>query len=630
MNDVIQKIKDAADIVELISDHLPLKRSGSSYVGLCPFHSDSKPSMHVSAQKGIFKCFACGAGGDIFKFWSEYHKKDFKETLKDLANKYGIAMDFSPEAQARDKEKNIKIKMHELAAEYYMNKLLASNEAQHCREYLEARAISTATIQKFKLGYSPADPKDWAKLCKYLQEKISSIVEEDIVAAGLANRSEKTGSYFDRFRGRLMIPVCDERGRAIAFGARALKDPSTGEEPNPKYLNSADTDIYIKGNNLYGMHLAKEFIRKEDTVIVVEGYFDLISAFQAGICNIVANQGTALTQNQAKLLTKFSDSKRVHLCFDSDPAGEKATERGVETIMQVTYGIDSEIRIIRIPEGKDLDDFIRSGHINEFKELVKTAPLLIDYEIDKHIKSVDMNSPQSKSKAINQIAKTLRFVKNKVVLTEYVRNIAQRLDIDEIALKTEIRAAINQENRASNPYEKAAPQKPSTSNNNNRKVSGHMIYVEDAIYNTEQEFLTLAILNKTVLEEFLANDHKLITDNHKDILDALIEVSFENPDIDDADIKFQLLTDKLSSRHELSSELADLGLELEQENLKSEVKLRYTDIVRRLRKYELKFEIDKVIAEIKDLERENNQDAQTKWLELQKVKQSLVVQLQKT
>ena len=298
--DPIQEIKDRADIVELISGIIPVKKSGANYVAICPFHNDTKPSMHISSSKGIFKCFACGAGGDVFKFWSDYYQKDFKETLKELAQKYGVELTNSSTNKEEIEHYNLQIRMHELAAKYYNDQLLGSEQARSARNYLEERKISTTTISEYQLGYSPADPENWGKLITLLQDKLN-VTEAQIVEAGLALQSEKNSRYFDRFRGRLMIPIRDERGRVIAFGARLV--PGVENDNGPKYLNSPDTQTYHKGETLFGIDLAKEFIRKEDGVIIVEGYFDQIALFQAGIKNVLANQGTALTAKQVKTMS---------------------------------------------------------------------------------------------------------------------------------------------------------------------------------------------------------------------------------------------------------------------------------------------------------------------------------------
>lgn len=638
---IIQQIKDRADIVELISDHVVLKRSGSSYVGLCPFHSDNKPSMHVSPAKGIFKCFSCGAGGDVFKFWSEFHKKSFKETIKDLAQKYSIKLEFSQEEAAQAAEHNKQIKMHELAAKYYAGKLLGSDEAAHCRKYLEERHTSTATIETFQLGYAPANAGDWSKLTKYLVNEMS-VSEKEIAEAGLAIPKKDGSGYFDRFRGRLMIPIHDDRGRVIAFGARALKDPQTGEEQMPKYLNSPETSIYHKGNHLYGLHLAKEFIRKEDRVIVVEGYFDVITAHQAGIKNIVANQGTALTPRQAKLLAKFSDSKKIYLCFDADKAGEDATQRGIETITQVASGSGAEVRIIRIPSGKDIDEMIKYGGVDAMRATIDKAPMIVDYQIDKIISKIDLNSPKEKGKAVSKLAEVLAMVSNHIERAEYTRIIADRLKVDEGSFSEQLKQEIRRfKNTHDNPYANLNPQTNNvqydTSAPSKQKfigkrrftrVNGHILYIEDGISTTEKELVVLLLQDKELLEDFLSAGKNLISESYQKILEACSDISFENPDITDSNIKYQMLSDKLVAYPEYAPQLADIGIAIDIEKDKPEMERRYKDAVRKIDRHLLKVKMQEVVAKIKEIESQDSADVDDLWIQLQKEKQELVSQLQ--
>ncbi len=621
MSDVITKIKSAADIVEIISESLPLKRSGANYLGLCPFHKDSKPSMYVSPSKQIFKCFSCDTGGDVLKFWSEYHKKSFAESIQDLARRYGIPLDYNPESKARDEKSSLAIKMHELAADYYVDKLLGSQEAQHCRDYLNTRGITTETIHKFKIGYSPSDKQDWAKLTHHLKDKFT-VSDEQCFEAGLTSRSDKDPAkpiYYDRFRGRLMVAIRDERGKVIAFGARALVNPETGTEPSPKYLNSSDSEIYTKGDHLYALDLAREAIHKEDAAIVVEGYFDVISLHQAGITNVVANQGTALTQKQAKLLCKHTESKRIYLCFDTDKAGEDATERAIETIMQVSAGVGAEIRIIRVSGGKDPDELVRQGGADAFRELVKSAPLIFDYQINRIIAEAKDSSPQSKSRCITKIAKYLSFIKNKVEQSEYIRLIAGKLDLqDESALREQFKDEMD-----TNPYKRAENLKPAIARNK------HIMYLPKSLSSTERELLMICLINRKLLEDFLASAQTLVSTEHQTILDALVDVSFENPDLNDVDAKFRELQNKLSDKQELSKILTDLGMALDDEVRKPSDELRFADAVKRLNREKLKLELEQINIEITDLSKSNDTAKEQLWDALDHKKKKLKQELER-
>lgn len=612
MQDPIQQIKDAADIVELISEVIPVKRSGSSYVSICPFHNDTKPSMHISPTKGIFKCFACGAGGDVFKFWSEFYQKDFKETLKDLAEKYGVQLQTS----SHDKEKveifNKKIKMHEIAADYYFNQLQAASDAGLAREYLNKRNISTATISKFKLGHSPKDPENWGKLIQVLKDKLS-VSEDEIVAAGLAMKSEKNGRYYDRFRGRLMIPILDERSRTVAFGARALSD-----EDNPKYLNSPDTDTYHKSSILYGLNFAKENIRKNDAVILVEGYFDVISLVQAGVDNVVANNGTALTPQQVKLLGKFTESKKLYLCFDSDNAGEAALDRAAETVAQVYEAYDHEIYAVRVPGDKDADEFVQEHSADEFVNLCKNSKIFYDYKIDLLINATDLGSPQDKAKTVKELSHYLSFIKNKIILDDYKYRISNSLRIDIASLNSELKRSVASEQHNDNPYTENKTAKQSKVINS-QKVNGHIIYAKDSIYSVEQEIILQAILSKSFMEKFMQEDGVLITREHNEILQALVELSFENYELDDAEIKFNMLNERLNAHRDLTAQLAELGIKLESSNdLIDRQDEKFKELIKRLKE-------DRLKKQIKDLKEQMAilDNSSPEWLEKMHAKLTL-------
>ncbi len=557
-------------------------------------------------------------GGDVLKFWSEYHKKNFAESVQDLARKYSIPIDYNPEAQIKEKRNSLQFQMHELAAQYYLDKLLASSEAQHCRDYLNSRAISTESIHKFRLGYSPKDKNDWSKLCKLLKDKFKCS-DEEILEAGLASRSDKDPSkpvYYDRFRGRLMIAITDERGRVIAFGARALLNPDTATEPSPKYLNSPDSEIYHKGEHLFGLNLAKEAIHKENAAIVTEGYFDTISLHQAGIFNVVANLGTALTLKQARLLCKFSDSKRIYLCFDTDKAGEDATERAIETIVEASSGTEAEIRILRVLQGKDPDELIRQEGSEAFRALIQEAPLILDYQIDKILNGMSNASPKAKSQALSKLSKYIRHIKNKIEEAEYVRIIANRLGLnDEAALREQLNIELNR-----NPYQaidtKTAPRKSATRLPNSLKAC-------------EQELLVLCIYSRDLIQKFLKTELTLISPEHQSILDAIVDLSFENPSLEDIDSKFQELQQRLSSRPELSSYLSDLGMSLDLEKLKASPELRFQGTLLRLKKEKLKLELEDINSKIKELSSNSSTNTNEEWNELDLAKKRIKLELER-
>lgn len=591
MSDPIQQIKDKADIVDLVSEIIPVKRSGSSYLAICPFHNDSKPSMHISSSKGIFKCFACGAGGDVFKFWSEYYQKDFKETLRDLATKYGVELkEFN---QEKAQEKNLLIRLHDLAAEFFHQKFLLDSKAQKARDYLKDRSISTETISKFKLGFASSDKNDPRMLIKHLQSKVEGLSEDVILRASLAYKTDE-GNVVDRFKHRLMIPVFDERGRCIAFGARTLD-----EEYGPKYINSSETDIYIKGDNLYGLDLAKEAIRKKDSVILVEGFFDVISLKQVGFENIVANQGTALTANQIRKLSKYTLSKKIYLCFDTDTAGEKATDAAAQTIDQTLAQSEYELRVIRVPGGKDPDEYIKEHSLEAFEQIVADAPYYIDYKIEKHIQECDFNDSFAKEKTAKLIGELISQVQKDIVRFEYIKKVSEKMGLPERFFTR----------RNSNPYQSSSPKKQDAPKPQAKKEN-------QSIRSIETELMVVFLRSKSHLEKFLEEDKSAVTLEAKSVINHIIDVIYENPDIESSAERYTMLQEKTKEEDKLSNLIADIGFTIDEEFAKDDLlDERYKELASRLTEYDLKLELETLKTDMKKFKPDSQE-----WLDIYKRK----------
>ncbi|MFM7458958.1 MAG: DNA primase [bacterium] len=627
MSSPINEIKEKADIVELIADHIPVKRAGASYVAKCPFHNDTKPSMHISSQKGIYKCFACGAGGDVFKFWSEYHNKDFSETLKDLALKYGVTLNQHPENTSKQKLQNEYLEIHSIAADYYHEKLLGAESAELCRNYLSARQIDLNTIKNFRIGYSPTSKDDWGFLVKHLTGKLK-ISEEEIFKSGLAIHHEKSGKYYDRFRDRLMIPITNEKDEVIGFGARILEDNSEA----PKYINSPETDIYHKGDELFGLSLAKKAIKEKDFVILVEGYFDQIALYKEGFKNTVANQGTALTPKQAKLLLKYSSTKSIYLCLDSDKAGELAKERAFEVIMQIAAELNPEIKVIDLQTAKDPDDFIKLFGRPNLELEIKNAKSFIDYKTDKLMPEFKKQEfgPREKANFISKMSRFLYFINNKIELNAYIQKLAARLDLSSNILEEQIgkefknlarEFAVTRTNNSSNsaafinsnkPAE-ASQNKPRGFNTNqlftsqNQKHQKYSSINSDPLSRFDIELLAIMLDDRRLLEEFMANEYSLNKEEYQIILSALVDVSFENPD-DDTNSKFKKLKNHESLEDlKYSSDLAEIAMELESD--KKQYQTRFNEIISVLRKQKseiLKRKLDKELQEAEKNKDEEN------------------------
>ena len=450
LEELIAQIKDRLDIVDVVSEKVILKKSGGHYWGLCPFHKEKTPSFSVNPSLGIFKCFGCGEGGDALTFIMKTENKEFFEVIKELAERFGLEM---PKSFAKDQSKGLKedmVKACTKAAEFYNLRLLQdkSPEVTKVLQYLTDRGITKDVIEKYSLGYAPKSYT--AFYDRYKNEFTDEVLEK----AGLISRG-KDNNFIDRFRHRVIIPIQNEFGDYVAFGARAVE-----KDQNPKYLNSSDSLIYNKSKLLYGLFSAKEAIKKYDSVILMEGYFDVISAQANGIENAVGSCGTALTPDHIKLLSRYTQSRKIYLSFDTDNAGQKATNRNAELIKEAFSGLGNikqfdesymstandkyscEIRVICPPEGKDPDEFIRSVGAESYREYMQNAPLLLDFQINSILKErYNVKTPLDKTRLIKQIIPLLEEIQNAIVQSEYIKMVANTLSIDENALLREVRKA---------------------------------------------------------------------------------------------------------------------------------------------------------------------------------------------
>lgn len=448
IEELVSQIKDRLDIVDVVQERVILKKNGGHYWGLCPFHKEKTPSFSVNPNLGIYKCFGCGEGGDALTFLMKTQNKDFIEVVRELADRFGLEM---PKNFHKSESKELKeemIKACTKAAEFYNLRLLKDKEPETTAvlDYLSGRGITKDIIEKYHIGLAP---KAYAMFYKKFRNEFSDNVMEK---AGLIVKTREGDEYIDRFRHRVIIPIQNEFGEYVAFGARAIE-----KDQAPKYLNSSDSLIYNKSKLLYGLYTAKDAIKNEDSVILMEGYFDVISAQAHGIENAVASCGTSLTADHIKLLSRYTPSRRIYLSFDTDLAGQKATKRNAELIKEAFAGLGNikqfdesyisttddkyscEIRVIAPPEGKDPDEFIRSVGADSYKEYMKHAPLLIDFQLNAILKEKPV-TPIEKTKTVKEIIPLLLEIKNTIIQSEYVKMIADTLQIDENALFSELKA----------------------------------------------------------------------------------------------------------------------------------------------------------------------------------------------
>jgi DNA primase len=416
----IDEIKQKTDIVEIIGQYTTLKKAGRNLTALCPFHSEKNPSFFVYPEQQSWHCFgACNTGGDVFSFVMKKESLDFGEALRLLAQRAGVTLPSRTEQAGKKEEKEELYRINEAASLYFNNLLLNSPAAEKARDYVAGRGFTPETVASFQLGYSM---DSWEALKQYLAEK--GFGESTMLDVGLLIEAEN-GKTHDRFRGKLMFPIRDARGRTIGFGARALDDSM------PKYTNSPQSPTFDKSGSLYGIDLAAAEIRKQDVAIVMEGYMDVITAHQNGVTNVIASMGTAVTETQVATLKKLS--RNLVLALDADAAGEEAMLRtvGYENIL------NAEIRIIVLPEGKDPDDIIRED-VKVWQELVTQTVPIVDYTFDKALSGLDLNTARGKSLAVERLLPTVAEIQDPIRQAHYLQKLAGLVKVDIPTLKASL------------------------------------------------------------------------------------------------------------------------------------------------------------------------------------------------
>ena len=421
---ILEDILSRIDIVELISGYIPLKRAGRNFKALCPFHHEKTPSFMVSPDRQIYHCFGCGEAGNAFRFLMRYERLEFLEAVETLAKKAGVVL---PESQKQDYKATSTItqlyKINELATQFY-ERVLNSQEGLTAENYLIKRDINKETQKLFKLGYAP---DKWDTLINYLRSKNISLVL--LEKAGLVIAKEG-GGYYDRFRDRIVFPIFDVKSRVLGFGARILAEK---DKPVAKYINSPETPIYIKGRNLYGINLSKDAIRQSDYAVVVEGYLDFITPYQGGLQNIMASQGTALTLEQARLLKRYTHN--VVMVYDADDAGQMATLRTLDIFIEEGMNV----RVVSLPVGFDPDLYVRKHGIENLKNKIEDAESLFDYKLKTLKLRYNIKEIEGKAKISSEMLPTINKFKNAVLKSEYIKKLAEALNIKEDALLQELK-----------------------------------------------------------------------------------------------------------------------------------------------------------------------------------------------
>jgi DNA primase len=418
-----EEVKKAADIVEVIGQYVELKKRGQNYIGLCPFHSEKSPSFTVNRNKQIYHCFGCGRGGDVFTFWMEYHNLDFPQSLRNLAERYHVTLPQKRYSYADRKKAELKEQLfaiNKLATDYYHAILLRSAQGKPGRDYFAGRNISQETISTFKLGYAV---KRWDGLRNYLKAKHSSL--DHAVRCGLLV-PKNNNDYYDRFRSRIIFPIFDLNHHTIGFGGRILDDSL------PKYINTPETPIYHKGNNLYGLDSAYTAIREHDLAIIVEGYMDTLVLRQHGISNAVATLGTALTSAQIRKLKGYT--KNVIVLFDPDDAGRKAALKGFPLFLN--EGISP--RVVVLPQGEDPDSFVNTHGSHAFQDLLDKAVPIFDFYLDQTLTDMD-TSVEGQVKALHEVLPVLMDLEHGATRLLYVHRFSEKSGISEATVWEELK-----------------------------------------------------------------------------------------------------------------------------------------------------------------------------------------------
>ncbi|MFK8184875.1 MAG: DNA primase [Phormidesmis sp.] len=417
----IESVRERADLVDIVSEQVVLKKQGKDFVGLCPFHDDKSPSFSVSPAKQFYYCFSCGAGGNVFKFLMELGQRSFADVVLDLAKRYQVPVTTMEPAQQQELQQKLTLReqLYEIvsvAAKFYEHALYQPDGQQALTYLRDERQLKDETIKHFLLGYAP---EGWQTLYGYLVEQKRypvNLVEQ----AGLIVPRKGGSGHYDRFRDRLMVPIHDAQNRLIGFGGRALT-----ADAKPKYLNSPETELFDKGRTLYGLDKAKAAISKQDRAIVVEGYFDVIALHAAGITCAVASLGTALNAGQVKLLLRYTESKQIVFNFDADNAGVKAAERGIGEVADMAYRGDVQLRILTIPDGKDPDDYLRIHTSEEYIALADAAPLWLDWQISRIVSDRDLKQADQFQQASQAVVGLLADIANADTRTHYIRHCAE-------------------------------------------------------------------------------------------------------------------------------------------------------------------------------------------------------------
>lgn len=530
----IEEIRRASDIVDIISKYLPLKKRGKNFITLCPFHNEKTPSFTVSQDKQIYHCFGCHAGGNVFNFLMEYKKISYVEAVLELAAEYGIPVDYEEEKYSEQQSETEELyEINKIAAIFFSDNLLKNEEGKFARKYFESRKIKSSTIKTFGLGYLPQNNV----LVNHLKEKKVDL--EKAIYLGLIGKNEK-GNLFDKLYDRIIFPIFSTNGRIVAFAGRVLKD----NENISKYINSPESKIYYKGKILYGLFFAKEEIRKSEIAIVVEGYMDLISLYQNNIKNVVAVSGTALTEDQIQLLSRYT--KNVVLLFDADTAGVKASMRSIELLLKHNLNI----KIAVLPEGEDPDSFVNKYGAEEFKKIINSSQDFLEFQTSIFEKEGRFDDAVKSTDAIRELMATVALINDDLKRNLLIKSLSDKFNLRLKLLEDELNKILKTRSEFYRNNRKEQNQKEQFSLSSSEGISPKVISNYPEKINGKKNVTSIIDSPVFITEREIV---KLLYENDENLINLIFK--FLNPDDFEFDIHrilAQYIFDEYKNENEIN------------------------------------------------------------------------------
>ena len=554
----IEEIRNSVSIVDVISEYVQLRKRGKNYIGLCPFHNEKTPSFTVTEEKQIYHCFGCHEGGNVFKFLMDYKKISFVEAVQEIAEQQGIEISYDDQPyNEKQSEQEILFDINTEVARYFLNNLLNDEEGEIARDYFQKRSLKIQTMRAFGLGYAL---NGYENLVNFLKEKNIDI--EKALQLGLIGRN-KDGRVYDKLPGRIIFPIFSPNGRVVAFAGRKLREDDSGG----KYINSPESLVYVKGRILYGLSHAKDDIRKLDKAIIVEGYMDLISLYQAGVKNVVAVSGTALTDDQAQLLSRYT--KNVVLLFDADAAGIKASMRSIEILLKR----DFDVKISTLPKGEDPDSYVTKFGKEAFDEVVKRAENFLEYQTEYYETQGMFDDPIKMAEAIRELVKPIALVDDELKRNLLIRNIARKFNLREKLLEAELDKALDFQKKQNRLQSQRIFKKEEIAQEG--LIAKEKASIPPHYYNTERELIRLLFENnEEIIGLITYNIHEedILVDIHRKIFEK-VYFEYENRGSLNAADLISLFDDETQSylreltieRYSLSNNWEDLNPSITQE-----------------------------------------------------------------